>query len=45
MAERTELVFHVMHWEAKAIATKDFLKEAEFIKGLDIANAVDEAPP
>ena len=32
-----------MHWEAKALAAKDFLKEIEFMKGLDIANAVDEA--
>ena len=32
-----------MHWEAKAIAAKDFLKEAESTKGLDIANMVDKA--
>ena len=43
MAERTDLVHQVMHWEVEAIATKDFLKEAEFIRGLDITNAVDEA--
>ena len=32
-----------MHWEAKAMVAKDFLKKAEFSKGLDIANAVDKA--
>ena len=32
-----------MHWEAEATTAKDFLKEAEFTRGLDIANVVDEA--
>ena len=32
-----------MNWEAKAIATKDFLQEVELTRGLDIANAVDGA--
>ena len=32
-----------MIWEAEAIAAKDVLKEAELIKGLDIANVIDEA--
>ena len=32
-----------MNWEAEAIAAKDFLKEAEIMRGLDISNTVDEA--
>ena len=32
-----------MSWEAEAITTKDFLKEAEFTRDLDIANVVDKA--
>ena len=43
IAEMTDLVPQVMRWEAEAITSKDFLKEAEFTRGLDIANAVDEA--
>ena len=43
IAERADLVRQVMHWEAEAMAAKDFLKVVEFTRGLDIANAVDEA--
>ena len=43
MAERTNLVRQVISWEAEAIAAKDFLKDDEFTRDLDIANAIDEA--
>ena len=43
MAEMTDLVHHVMSWEAEAIAAKDFLKKAKFMRDLDIAIVVDEA--
>ena len=43
IAERANLINQVMNWEAEAIATKDFLKEAKLMRGLDITNAVDEA--
>ena len=43
MAERVDLIGQVMHWEAEAIAAKDFLKEVKFTRVLDIANEVDEA--
>ena len=43
MAERADLVNQVMNWEAEVIAAKDFLKEAELTRGLDIANEVDES--
>ena len=43
MVERTDLVIQVMHWEADATATKDFLQEAKFTRGLDIANTVNKA--
>ena len=32
-----------MHYEAEVIAAKDFLKEVEFTRGLDITNVVEEA--
>ena len=32
-----------MNWEAEAIVTRDSLKEAELTRGVDIANAVNEA--
>ena len=32
-----------MNWEVEAIAAKDFLKEVEVTKGLDITNEIDEA--
>ena len=41
MVERADLINQVMNWEAEAIASKDFLKEAELMRGLDIANVVD----
>ena len=43
MAKMADLVNQVMNQEVEAIATKDFLKEVELTKGLDIANAVDDA--
>ena len=43
MAEWADLINQVMNWEAEAIAAKDFLKEAELTRGLDIANTIDEA--
>ena len=43
IAEMTDLVPQVMRWEAEAITTKDFLKEAEFTRGLDMAKAVEKA--
>ena len=42
-AERADFVNQVMNWEVEAIVAKDSLKEAELTRGLDIANAVDEA--
>ena len=42
MAEKIDLVHQVMHWEVEAIVTK-LLKEAEFTRGLDIDNVVNEA--
>ena len=43
MAKRADLVNQVMNWEVEVIVAKDSLKEAELMRGLDIANAVDEA--
>ena len=43
MPKRADLVRQDMHWVTVALAAKDLLNEMEFTKGLDIANAVDEA--
>ena len=42
MMERANIVNQVMNWEVEAIVAKDFLKEVELTRGLDMANAVDE---
>ena len=43
MVDKADLVNEVMNWEAEAITAKDSLKEVELTRGLDFANAVDEA--
>ena len=43
MAERADLINQVMNWEVEAIAAKDFLKEVEVTRGLDITNEINEA--
>ena len=43
MVEMADLVDQVMNWEVEAIATRDSLNEVKLSRGIDIANAIDEA--